>query len=137
MQYYLNQTQIHQMEVHLFNIEKYYSENDASILKIIIQKAIISKYLDETDIYRLLDVLPRILPQSIDDLQIIQEESDNNWNEYIDEHRAKYKREMEKLYQALSSWIFMQKAVYQRNTKSLKGLVDRVKSKGDKQGIKK
>lgn len=137
MEYCFNQSQIHQMEAWLPDLQKYYSEDDASILKTIIQKAVTSKYLGESDIYKLLDVLPKIVSMLDEKSQIIKENFNTDWNEYIDEHRAKYKRETEKLYHLLSNWVFMQSAVYRRNMEPLTSLLDKAQHKSNNQGIKK
>lgn len=92
--------------------------SDAIILKNVLKKAVSKMYLDEAAIYKLIEVLPRIIPAVIDNSSMKPENQD--WNDYIDEHRARYKHEMERLLQILSNWVFMESAVHRKNMEPLK-----------------
>lgn len=136
MKYNLSQTQIGQIVACSKGFEWYYSKTNYLILINITEKAIMNQYLDEEDIYELLDVLPKIIPQYTREPDHMQEDSDSNWQEYIDEQWSRYKREMNKLHQSLSSLIFLQSAVYRKNMRSVDETLDKIIIKNEN-GIKK
>ena len=93
-------------------------------------------FLDESDIYELMEVLPRIIPSPQEAPQEKPVSQSVDWNEYIDEQRVRYRREMERLYLTLSNWIFMHSAVYRKNMEPLEKPVGKAKFNSIGQGIK-
>jgi hypothetical protein len=137
MKYDLTQTQVLQIMAWLEEFERYYCDSDILILKNIANKAVVNMYLDETDVYELIEVLPRMIPLPKEEPRVNSEIQNTDWNEYIDVRRARYKREMERLHQVLSNWVFMQSAVYRKNMEPLDRPVERLKSNSIGLGIKK
>lgn len=137
MKYNLTQTQVLQIAVWAVDFDKYYSSSDVLVLTNIAKKAVSNMFLDESDIYELMEVLPRIIPSPQEPPQEKSESQSVDWNEYIDEQRARYRREMERLHQMLSTWIFMQSAVYRKNVEPLEKTVGEIKFNSIGQGIKK
>lgn len=137
MAYQLSETDMNQLQTLRGQIPLHYSAEDAVRMVDIIDRALLNGCLDKDDIYELLEVLPRIIPSSQEKIQSESENQNADWNEYIDERRARYRREMERLYQVLSNWVFMQSAVYRKNMKPLDRSVERPKSNSIGLGIKK
>ena len=137
MQYDLTQTQVLQIAVWAEAFDKYYSNSDVLILRSIAQKAVSDMFLDESDIYELMEVLPRIIPSPQEAPQEKPVSQSVDWNEYIDEQRTRYRREMERLHQTLSNWIFMQSTVYWKNMEPIEKPVGKAKFNSIGQGIKK
>ena len=137
MQYDLTQTQILQIAAWAEDFDKYYSNSDVLVLRNIAQKAVSNMFLDESDIYELMEVLPRIIPSPKETPKEKPESKSVDWNEYIDEQRVRYRREMECLHQTLSNWIFMQSAVYRKNMEFLEKPVGKSKFNNIGQGIRK
>lgn len=137
MKYNLTQTQALQITAWLEDFERYYCDSDNLILRNIANKAVVNMYLDETDVYELIEVLPRMIPLPKEEPRITSEIQNTDWNDYIDERRARYKREMERLHQELSNWVFMQSAVYRKNMEPLDRPIERSKANNIGLGIKK
>ena len=137
MQYNLTQTQVLQIASLVEDFDKYYSNSDVFILRNIVNKAVSNMFLDESDVYELIEVLPRIIPLPKDLPQVKSEGQSADWKEYIDERRTRYKREMERLHQMLSNWVFMQSAIYRKNMEPFEKPIGKVKSNDIGQGIKK
>ena len=78
-----------------------------------------------------------MIPLPKEEPRITSEIQNTDWNDYIDERRARYKREMERLHQALSNWVFMQSAVYRKNMEPLDRPIERSKANNIGLGIKK
>lgn len=137
MTYQLNETdriQLHTLREQLFLC---YSKEDALIMDEIIDRALLNGWMSKDDVYELIEVLPRIIPSPIEEPQAKPENQSADWNEYIDELRVRYRREMERLHQTLSTWIFMQSTVYRKNMESLEKPVGKAKFNSIGQGIKK
>ena len=137
MAYQLSKTDANQLQTLRGQIPLHYSDEDAVRLVDIIDCALLNGCLDNDDIYELLEVLPKIILSSQEETQSESETQNTDWNEYIDERRARYKREMERLHQMLSNWVFMQSAVYRKNMESLDSPIERSKANSIGLGIKK
>ncbi len=137
MAYQLSKTDVNQLQTLRGQIPLHYSDEDAVRLVDIIDRALLNGCLDNDDIYELLEVLPKIIPSSQEETQSESETQNTYWNEYIDERRARYKREMERLHQMLSNWVFMQSAVYRKNMEHLDSPIERSKANNIGLGIKK
>lgn len=137
MAYQLSKTDANQLQTLRGQIPLHYSDEDAVRLVDIIDRALLNGCLDNDDIYELLKVLPKIILSSQEETQSESETQNTDWNEYIDERRARYKREMERLHQMLSNWVFMQSAVYRKNMESLDSPIERSKANSIGLGIKK
>ena len=137
MAYQLSKTDVNQLQTFRGQIPLHYSDEDAVRLVDIIDRALLNGCLDNDDIYELLEVLPKIIPSSQEETQSESETQNTYWNEYIDERRARYKREMERLHQMLSNWVFMQSAVYRKNMEHLDSPIERSKANNIGLGIKK
>ena len=137
MAYQLSKTDVNQLQTLRGQIPLHYSDEDAVRLVDIIDRALLNGCLDNDDIYELLEVLPKIIPSSQEETQSESETQNTYWNEYIDERRARYKREMERLHQMLSNWVFMQSAVYRKNMEHLDSPIERPKANNIGLGIKK
>lgn len=137
MAYQLSKTDVNQLQTLRGQIPLHYSDEDAVRLVDIIDRALLNGCLDNDDIYELLEVLPKIIPSSQEETQSESETQSTYWNEYIDERRARYKREMERLHQMLSNWVFMQSAVYRKNMEPRDSPIERSKANNIGLGIKK
>lgn len=137
MAHQLSKTDVNQLQTLRGQIPLHYSDEDAVRLVDIIDRALLNGCLDNDDIYELLEVLPKIIPSSQEETQSESETQNTYWNEYIDERRARYKREMERLHQMLSNWVFMQSAVYRKNMEHLDSPIERSKANNIGLGIKK
>lgn len=115
MTYQLSETdraQLYTLRKHLL---LHYNEADALIMEKLTSRALENGWMNKEDVYELIELLPRIIPAPKEELQGEQERPDADWNVSIDECGARYKREMERLYQLLSNWVFMQSAIYRKN----------------------
>lgn len=137
MAYQLSKTDMNQLQTLRGQTYLHYSDEDAVRLVDIIDRALLNGCLDKDDVYELLEVLPRIIPTSQEKTQSESENQTTDWNEYIDERRARYKREMERLHQMLSNWVFMQSAVYRKNMEPPDRPIERLKENNIGLGIKK
>lgn len=137
MAYQLSKTDVNQLQTLRGQIPLHYSDEDAVRLVDIIDRALLNGCLDNDDIYELLEVLPKIIPSSQEETQSESETQSTYWNEYIDERRARYKREMERLHQMLSNWVYMQSAVYRKNMEPRDSPIERSKANNIGLGIKK
>lgn len=137
MIYHLNETEIKQIQTWIPQIQEYYAESDAVQLAAILQNALSKGFMDENEIYRLLNLLPHIIPKQCEEMKEADDAEEIQWDAYIDEQQARYKREIDKFRQMLSNWIFLQNAVYQRNLKALSKPIDSGVLKGNNQGLKK
>jgi DNA-binding transcriptional MerR regulator len=137
MAYQLSKTDVNQLQTLRGQIPLHYSDEDAVRLVDIIDRALLNVCLDNDDVYELLEVLPKIIPSSQEKTQSESEIQNTDWNEYIDERRARYKREMERLHQILSNWVFMQSAVYRKNMEPFDRPTERSKANNIGLGIKK
>lgn len=137
MAYQLSKTDMNQLQTLRGQIPLHYSDENAVRLVDIIDRALLNGCLDKDDVYELLAVLPKIIPSSQEKIQFESETQNTDWNEYIDERRARYKREMERLHQMLSNWVFMQSAVYRKNMVSLDRPIEKLKANNIGLGIKK
>ncbi|MFR4917333.1 MAG: hypothetical protein ACLUB7_14875 [Coprococcus phoceensis] len=137
MAYQLSKTDMNQLQTLRKQMPLYYSDEDVVRLVDIIDRALLNGCLDKDDVYELLEVLPRIIPSSKEKTQSEAENQNTDWNEYIDERRTRYKREMERLHQMLSNWVFMQSAVYRKNMESVDRPSEKSKTNNNWLGIKK
>lgn len=138
MTYQLNETNRVQFQILREQVFLYYVEEDALKIDIIIERALLNGWIDKSDIYELIEVLPRIVSSLTNIESHVTIESQNtDWNVYIDERRGKYKREVDRLYQLLSNWIFMHNVIYRKNVKSFENQNKKVMSINIGQGIKK
>jgi hypothetical protein len=137
MVYQLSETDMNQLQTLRGQILLHYSEEDAVRMADIIDQALLNGCLDKDDVYELIEVLPRIIPSSQEKTQSESETQNTDWNEYIDERRARYKREMERLHQVLSNWVFMQSAVYRKKMEPPDRPIERSKANNIGLGIKK
>lgn len=136
--YQLNETDRVQFQILKEQVFLYYVEEDALKIDIIIERALLNGWIDKSDIYELIEVLPRIVSSLTNVESHITIDSQNtDWNVYIDERRGKYKREVDRLYQLLSNWIFMHNVIYRKNVKSFENQNKKVMSINIGQGIKK
>lgn len=138
MMYQLNETDKAQFQTLREQIFFYYREEDALKIDVIIERALLNGWMDKNDIYELIEILPRIIP-SLNNIEshIMPESLDADWNEYIDERRGRYKREVERLYQLFSNWIFMQSVVQRKNMKPLESQSEKTRSNNIGHGIRK
>jgi hypothetical protein len=138
MTYQLNETDRVQFQILKEQVFLYYVEEDALKIDIIIERALLNGWIDKSDIYELIEVLPRIVSSLTNIESHVTIDSQNtDWNVYIDERRGKYKREVDRLYQLLSNWIFMHNVIYRKNVKSFENQNKKVMSINIGQGIKK
>lgn len=138
MTYQLNETDRVQFQILKEQVFLYYVEEDALKIDIIIERALLNGWIDKSDIYELIEVLPRIVSSLTNIESHVTIDSQNtDWNVYIDERRGKYKREVDRLYQLLSHWIFMHNVIYRKNVKSFENQNKKVMSINIGQGIKK
>lgn len=107
---------------------KYYSGTDTLLIEDIVIRALSNGYLDADDIYELIELLLRIIPESFD-RQNDKIDHIENGHGYMDEQKARYKREMDRLRQILLSWIFLQSAVYRKTMQSVGNLLAEVSKK--------
>lgn len=114
MIHHLSETDMAQLETLKERANSYYHKEDAIRLERVIERVLQKGLMDETDIYELIDVLPKIIPMPVEE-DFPEEKQGTDWKECIDENHSMFKREMEKLYQMLSNRVFMQNAIYQRN----------------------
>lgn len=136
MVYYLNEIELNQLSVWSSQLFRYYSESDALLLSGIADKAQSNAYLDENDIYELLELLPRITSEKEEKISEEHKDVDSDWRGYIEEHQARYRREIDRLHQMLSSLIFLQSAVYRKNIKPEGNPLKKVPIIGQEHGIK-
>ena len=138
MTYQLNETDRVQFQILKEQVFLYYVEEDALKIDIIIERVLLNGWIDKSDIYELIEVLPRIVSSLTNIESHVTIDSQNtDWNVYIDERRGKYKREVDRLYQLLSHWIFMHNVIYRKNVKSFENQNKKVMSINIGQGIKK
>ncbi len=137
MTYQLSETNKAQLSTFRTQLFYSYREEDALKMDEIIDRALLNGWMSKDDVYALVEVLPRIIPSPKETRQEKSESQSADWNEYIDGQRARYRREMERLHQTLSTLIFMQSAVYRKNTDSLEKPVGKAKFNSIGQGIKK
>ena len=114
MLYYLNETDLNQLRIWFSEINEHYSESDAEQLTTIVNHGLVNGYFEESEIYLLLDLLPRIIPEIIEEEKIIEIPENSDWSEYSNEQAVQYKRNAMKLRQLLSNMIFLQSAVHRR-----------------------
>ena len=137
MTYQLSETDKAQLSTFRAQLFYRYREEDALMMDKIIDRALLNGWMSKDDVYELVEVLPRIIPSPKETPQEKSESQSADWNEYIDGQRVRYRREMERLHQTLSTWIFMQSAVYRKNMESLEKPVGKAKFNSIGQGIKK
>lgn len=137
MTYQLSETDKAQLRTLREQIFLQYNEEDALKMEKIIARSLPNGWMDKDDVYELIDVLPRIILSPKEEPQIKPESQNLDWNVYIDERRARYKHEMERLHQTLSNWVFMQSTVYRKNMEPLASSIGRAKINNMGQGIKK
>lgn len=119
MIYHLNEAEQMQIQTWIPLIQDYYAESDAVQLAAILQNALSNGFVDEKEIYRLLDLLPQIIPGPHEEIKGADASEETGWDAYISEQQARYKREMNKFRQLLSNRIFLQNAVYRRDPEPL------------------
>lgn len=137
MTYQLSETDKAQLSTFRTQLFHRYREEDALIMDEIIDRALLNGWMSKDDVYELVEVMPRIIPSPKETPKEKSESQSVGWNEYIDEQRVRYRREMERLHQTLSTWIFMQSAVYRKNMEPLEKPVGKTKFNSVGQGIKK
>lgn len=94
--YQLNETDRVQFQILKEQVFLYYVEEDALKIDIIIERALLNGWIDKSDIYELIEVLPRIVSSLTNIESHVTIDSQNtDWNVYIDECRGKYKREVD------------------------------------------
>lgn len=103
----------------------------------IIDRVLFNGWIGKDDVYVLIEVLPRIIPSPIEKPQVKVESQNTDWKEYIDEQRARYRREMEQLHQMLSNWVFMQSSIYRKNMEPIEKPVGKAKFNNIGQRIQK
>lgn len=118
--YFLNDDQINYMRVFLKDIQQWYSESDSTVIRIIMSDAIRNATILQEDLYKLLEVLPRIIPVvDTESVTVTADELESDWTKYIFSRREKYKRDMEQIRRILTNLLFIQNAVHQRKLSSL------------------
>lgn len=130
MRYYLSETEINQIKVWLTMLPEYYSEQDAAKLLGIFQKAIVSANLESNDVYELLEYLPRMIPKVYEETNCPKEEQNYDWHVNLDMKKANYRREIKKLFQLLSNWIFLQNAHCCKNRETVEQPKDKFQALG-------
>ncbi len=115
----------------------HYKEDDAQILDEIINRAILNDWMSKDDVYELIERLPKIIPMPVEKINDETESHNAEWNVYIDEHKARYRHEMEKLHQILSNWIFLECAVHRKSMEYFEKGNKKVNLNNVGQGIKK
>ncbi len=118
MVYHLNETELSQMMTWLSEVTEYYSETDTARLESVFNRALSTGQLEECDIYELLEVLPRIKPMTYAEIRSEEQLSITDWESYMSEQQARFKRDTENMCRAFSKWTFMVHAVYRRNVNS-------------------
>lgn len=95
---------------------EYYEKTDAKELVCIFEKCIMNGCIDEVDVYKLLEILPKIISRrrSLEITETSQQQS-FDWQEYICKKQFAFRQEISKLYQSLSKWVFLHNAVYKKN----------------------
>lgn len=115
MVYHLNETERKQIQTWIPLVQEYYLESDAVQLVAIMQNALFKGFVDENEIYQLLNLLSRIIPHPHEETAEVDVAEESKWDAYIDEQQARYKREIDRFRQLLLNWIILQNAVYRRN----------------------
>ena len=130
--YYLNESELYQLNVWSVLLEQWYTPSDTLLLQDIINRSLHQKCIDIDDIYKLLEFLPKIIPDNCIEQNNKIEDSCEDWQSYMDKQRIRYKREVDKLCQIFLNWVFLQSSVYHKSTKSIENLFMREKNKNEK-----
>lgn len=113
MHYTLGEYEIGQMKALLIQLEEMYSEDVASQLRQLIETALVNGYLTDKEIYKLLELLPMVIPQLQEEMPAIeQSECNDDWPECNAAVVSRKKRLHLQLQQQLSHLLFMQEAVH-------------------------
>lgn len=113
MHYTLGEYEIGQMKALLIQLEEMYSEDVASQLRQLIETALVNGYLTDKEIYKLLELLPMVIPQLQEEMPAIeQSECNDDWPECNAAVVSRKKRLHLQLQQHLSHLLFMQEAVH-------------------------
>lgn len=114
MHYTLGEYQIGQMKALLAQLEEIYSEDVASQLRQLIEAALVDGFLTDKEIYKLLELLPMVIPQLQEEEMpsIEQSEFNDDWPECNAAVVSRKKRLHLQLQQQLSHLLFMQEAVH-------------------------
>lgn len=113
MHYTLGEYEIGQMKALLIQLEEMYSEDVASQLRQLIEAALVNGYLTDKEIYKLLELLPMVIPQLQEEMPSIeQSECNDDWPECNAAVVSRKKRLHLQLQQHLSHLLFMQEAVH-------------------------
>lgn len=113
MHYPLGEYEIGQMKALLIQLEEMYSEDVASQLRQLIEAALVNGFLTDKEIYKLLELLPMVIPQLQEEMPSIeQSECNDDWPECNAAVVSRKKRLHLQLQQQLSHLLFMQEAVH-------------------------
>lgn len=117
MQYNLGEYEIGQMRVLLTQLEDIYPENIAVQLRKLLEDAISSGIITDQEIYKLLELLPLVIPsEEPEEVSVEDEVADSNddWPEWENAEKARRKRIHKQLQQRLAHLLFMQEAVHKK-----------------------
>lgn len=113
MHYTLGEYEIGQMKALLIELEEMYSEDVASQLRQLTEAALVNGLLTDKEIYKLLELLPMVIPQLQEEMPSIeQSECNDDWPECNAAVVSRKKRLHLQLQQQLSHLLFMQEAVH-------------------------
>lgn len=113
MHYTLGEYEIGQMKALLIELEEMYSEDVASQLRQLIEAALVNGLLTDKEIYKLLELLPMVIPQLQEEMPSIeQSECNDDWPECNAAVVSRKKRLHLQLQQQLSHLLFMQEAIH-------------------------
>ena len=113
MHYTLGENEIGQMKALLIELEEMYSEDVASQLRQLTEAALVNGLLTDKEIYKLLELLPMVIPQLQEEMPSIeQSECNDDWPECNAAVVSRKKRLHLQLQQQLSHLLFMQEAVH-------------------------
>lgn len=120
MQYTLGEYEIGQMRALLIQLEDIYPENIALQLRKLLENAISSGIITDQEIYKLLELLPLVIPSTEPEEAPVEEEDDNgndDWPEWENAEKARRRRIHKQLQQRLAHLLFMQEAVHKKVAK--------------------
>ena len=120
MQYTLGEYEIGQMRALLTQLEDIYPENIALQLRKLLENAISSGIITDQEIYKLLELLPLVIPSTEPEEAPVEEEDDNgndDWPEWENAEKARRRRIHKQLQQRLAHLLFMQEAVHKKVAK--------------------
>ena len=114
MNYVLNQTEIALINSSIPIIKDSYHENTSLEIIKLLERGCQNGYLEDDELYRLLSLLPQIIPEQREQAVSRKETELEEWFDKDEAEYQKRKRRMEELSRILSHKLFMQQAVYDK-----------------------